>query len=135
MLLTNESHATYINAATVLFYIIENIETCLVALSLSLELLEHKVELPGPVATCVTPDFGSYSGSSVLDAILTEGTFTPRALTRKPDSDASKALKDRGVEVVKADLSDKTSLVKALEGCEAIFGVRRCTIILWIHGF
>jgi len=62
-------------------------------------------------------------GSSVIDALLADKTFTVRAVTRNPDSDASKALKGRGVEVVKGDLNDKQSLVKALKGSEAVFGV------------
>jgi len=62
-------------------------------------------------------------GSAVLDAISADGTFTPRAVTRNPDSDKSKALKARGVEVVKGDLADKASVVKALQGSEAVFGV------------
>jgi len=62
-------------------------------------------------------------GSSVLNAVLADGTFAARAITRNPDSEASKALKTRGVEVVKADLIDKASIVKALQGTEVVFGV------------
>ncbi|KAF7360735.1 NmrA domain-containing protein [Mycena venus] len=52
----------------------------------------------------------------------TENT-PPRAVTRKVDSDASKALAAKGVEVVAADLFDKESLKKAVRGSEAVFGV------------
>ncbi|KAJ7617320.1 hypothetical protein FB45DRAFT_933909 [Roridomyces roridus] len=60
-------------------------------------------------------------GSSVLRAVLKDGTFTPRALTRTPDSEASLTLKARGVDVVKADTSDASSLLEALRGSEGVF--------------
>ncbi|KAK7021227.1 NmrA domain-containing protein [Favolaschia claudopus] len=62
-------------------------------------------------------------GGSVVDALLKDGTFVPRAITRDPDSDASKKLKARGVEVVKGDSGDKTGLVRALKGSEGVFAV------------
>ncbi|KAJ6544278.1 hypothetical protein B0H19DRAFT_1309580 [Mycena capillaripes] len=62
-------------------------------------------------------------GSAVVDALLKEGTFIPRAISRDPDSEACKKLKARGVEVVKGDALDKASLVGALRGSEAVFGV------------
>ncbi|KAJ6544277.1 hypothetical protein B0H19DRAFT_1309568 [Mycena capillaripes] len=62
-------------------------------------------------------------GSAVVDALLKDGTFIPRAISRDPDSEACKKLKARGVEVVKGDALDKASLVGALRGSEAVFGV------------
>ncbi|KAJ6585535.1 NAD(P)-binding protein [Mycena capillaripes] len=62
-------------------------------------------------------------GSSVVERLLKDGTFTPRAITRDPESEASKKLKSRGVEVVKGDSGDKSSLVSALRGSEAVFAV------------
>lgn len=62
-----------------------------------------------------------------MDALLADGTFTPRAATRNPDSDASKKLKDRGIEIVQADLSDKESLKSAIAGSEGVFGVGYCS--------
>ncbi|KAJ6610611.1 NAD(P)-binding protein [Mycena sp. CBHHK59/15] len=62
-------------------------------------------------------------GSAVLNAVLADGTFTPRAVSRNPDSDSSKALKAKGIEVVKGDLYDKESLKEAINGSEAVFGV------------
>ncbi|KAJ7785289.1 hypothetical protein DFH07DRAFT_726510 [Mycena maculata] len=62
-------------------------------------------------------------GSSVVDILLKDGTFTPRAITRNPASEASLRLKERGVQVVKGDSADKVSLVGALQGSEAVFGV------------
>ncbi|KAJ7621867.1 hypothetical protein DFH06DRAFT_1340870 [Mycena polygramma] len=62
-------------------------------------------------------------GSSVVQRLLKDATFTPRAITRNPDSAASLKLKKSGVDVVKADPGDKASLVNALRGAEAVFGV------------
>ncbi|KAJ7621870.1 hypothetical protein DFH06DRAFT_1009680 [Mycena polygramma] len=62
-------------------------------------------------------------GSSVVQRLLKDATFTPRAITRNPDSAASLKLKESGVDVVKVDPGDKASLVDALRGAEAVFGV------------
>ncbi|KAJ7760843.1 NAD(P)-binding protein [Mycena maculata] len=62
-------------------------------------------------------------GSAVLKAVLEDGTFTPRAVSRNPDSDAAKALKAQGVEVVKGDLFDLASIKEALKGSDVVFGV------------
>ncbi|KIM73992.1 hypothetical protein PILCRDRAFT_828638 [Piloderma croceum F 1598] len=62
-------------------------------------------------------------GSSVVTALLEDGTFIPRAISRNPNSDVSKKLAALGVEVVKADLWDKESIKKALNGSECVFGV------------
>jgi len=64
-------------------------------------------------------------GGALARAILDdpEGGFTVRALTRDPSSDAARALTDRGVEVVKADLDDVDSLASAFDGCHGVFGV------------
>ncbi|KAJ7214051.1 hypothetical protein GGX14DRAFT_618203 [Mycena pura] len=62
-------------------------------------------------------------GSAVVRALLKDGTFTPRAITRDTQSEASKKLKAQGVEVVKADSLDKASLERALRGSEAVFAV------------
>ncbi|KAJ7127777.1 NmrA-like family-domain-containing protein [Mycena epipterygia] len=62
-------------------------------------------------------------GTSIVNAILKDGTFTPRAITRNPDSEASLKLQARGVQVAKADLANKTSMVDALRGSEAVFGL------------
>ncbi|KAJ7451348.1 hypothetical protein FB451DRAFT_1525714 [Mycena latifolia] len=62
-------------------------------------------------------------GSSVLEAVLADGKYTPRAVSRSLDSAASKALISKGVEVVKADLFDPASLKAAIRGSEAVFGM------------
>lgn len=65
----------------------------------------------------------SYTGSAVVDALLADKTFTPRAVTRNASSEAAKHLASRGAEVVVADLWDKESIKHALTGCEGVFGV------------
>lgn len=64
-------------------------------------------------------------GGSLADAILSDpdGGFAVRALTRKPDSDAARALAERGAEVVQADLDDVDTIVRAFEGAWGAFCV------------
>ncbi|KAJ6472883.1 NAD(P)-binding protein [Mycena vitilis] len=62
-------------------------------------------------------------GSAILNAVLADGKYTPRGVSRSLDSDASKALIAKGVEVVVGNLFDKESLKKAIRGSEAVFGV------------
>ncbi|KAF8208565.1 hypothetical protein K438DRAFT_1812452 [Mycena galopus ATCC 62051] len=62
-------------------------------------------------------------GGALVDTLLKDGTFVPRAISRDPDSEASKKLKARGVEVVKGDTADKAGLVNALRGSEAVFAI------------
>ncbi|KAJ7636280.1 hypothetical protein FB45DRAFT_444914 [Roridomyces roridus] len=62
-------------------------------------------------------------GAAVIDRLIADGTFVPRAITRNTDSDAARALKTRGVHVITADPLDKASLGDALHGCEALFMV------------
>ncbi|KAJ6453068.1 hypothetical protein C8R45DRAFT_1056933 [Mycena sanguinolenta] len=63
-------------------------------------------------------------GNAVIHALLKDGTFTPRAIVRNPDSEAALKLKRQGVEVVKGDGMDKEPLVGALRGSEAVLGVK-----------
>jgi uncharacterized protein YbjT (DUF2867 family) len=62
-------------------------------------------------------------GGAVARALAGKG-FKLRALTRKPDSDAARALAKTGVEIVKGDLDDATSLQKALHGVWGVFAVQ-----------
>jgi uncharacterized protein YbjT (DUF2867 family) len=64
-------------------------------------------------------------GAGVVDALLADGTFKVRAVTRKLDSEKALKLKARGVDVVFADLNSKDTapLDKAMEGSEVVFGV------------
>ncbi|KAL1745822.1 hypothetical protein HDZ31DRAFT_62797 [Schizophyllum fasciatum] len=59
-------------------------------------------------------------GSSVIRALLKDGTFTPRAVTRDANSDAAKALLKQGCEVVAAKLDDKDAVKKAVTGAECV---------------
>ncbi|KAK6980986.1 NmrA domain-containing protein, partial [Favolaschia claudopus] len=61
-------------------------------------------------------------GSSVLEAVLADGSWTPRAVSRSLDSPQSKALIARGVEVVVGNLWEKESVKKAMRGSDAVFG-------------
>jgi len=54
-------------------------------------------------------------GGSVIRALAGTG-FRLRAMTRKPDGDAARALAARGVELVTGDLDDPASLKAALTG-------------------
>ncbi|KAL1678401.1 hypothetical protein EV122DRAFT_290338 [Schizophyllum commune] len=61
------------------------------------------------------------TGSSVVNALLSDGTFTPRAVTTDASSDAAKALADRGCEVVEAKFDDKEAIERAVTGAECVF--------------
>lgn len=63
-------------------------------------------------------------GSSVVQALLKDGTFLLRAICRNPESEAGLKLSERGVEVARGDTGDRNSLVNAMRGCEAVFAVR-----------
>ncbi|ORY30795.1 hscarg protein [Naematelia encephala] len=66
-------------------------------------------------------------GGSVINSILSDPTAKPhfslRAITRDTSKPAAKALADRGVEMVAADLDHKDSLIKAFQGAYAVFAV------------
>jgi uncharacterized protein YbjT (DUF2867 family) len=70
-------------------------------------------------------------GGGLVRAILddTTGPWRARALTRKPDGDAARALAARGAEVCPADLDDVASLERAFEGADALF----CITNFWEH--
>ncbi|NWU43407.1 NMRL1 protein, partial [Hylia prasina] len=60
-------------------------------------------------------------GGSVARALLDEGTFKVRAVTRRPGKKEAKELRRRGAEVVKADQDDEASLERALAGAYGAF--------------
>ncbi|HEX2252895.1 MAG TPA: NmrA/HSCARG family protein [Thermoanaerobaculia bacterium] len=62
-------------------------------------------------------------GGSVARHLLASGRWTVRALTRRPDGAAARALAAAGAEVVPGDLRDRASLRAALRGCYGAFGV------------
>ena len=49
------------------------------------------------------------------------GGFACRAITRYPESEAARALAERGANVVSADLDDEASLVRAFDGAHGAF--------------
>lgn len=70
-------------------------------------------------------------GGGLADAILSrgDGTFSVRALTRNPDSDAARELARRGAEVIQADLDEPETLKRAFHGVHGAF----CITNFWEH--
>jgi uncharacterized protein YbjT (DUF2867 family) len=70
-------------------------------------------------------------GGGVVRAILEDkdGPFAARAITRKPDSDKARALADRGVEVVEANIDDLDSITRAFQEAHGAF----CVTNFWEH--
>ncbi|KAJ3563304.1 hypothetical protein NPX13_g8251 [Xylaria arbuscula] len=66
-------------------------------------------------------------GGAIVKTFLNDpelnGTWTVRAVTRDVSKDSAKALASQGAEVVAADLGDKGTLVKAVEGSDTVFAV------------
>ena len=70
-------------------------------------------------------------GGGLARALLADPAsgFTVRAVTRKPDSDAGRALAKAGAEVVAADLDDAASVQRAMDGAWGAF----CVTNFWEH--
>ena len=70
-------------------------------------------------------------GGGLVEAILNdpERRFTPRAITRRPESERAQALARRGVEVAAADADDEASLRAAFAGAHGAF----CVTAYWEH--
>ncbi len=70
-------------------------------------------------------------GGSLARALLADPAsgFAVRAVTRKPDSDAGRALAKAGAEVVAADLDDAASVQRAMNGAWGAF----CVTNFWEH--
>ena len=66
-------------------------------------------------------------GGSVIDAVLShedlKDKYSLRGITRDPSSGKSKAMADKGVEMVQAELNDVESLTKAVKGSHGVFGI------------
>src|SRR5450432_1201091 len=62
-------------------------------------------------------------GGGVVDALLAARKFKVRVASRNPSSDAAKALTARGVEIVKADLLESSSLGALYDGAHGAFVV------------
>jgi uncharacterized protein YbjT (DUF2867 family) len=63
-------------------------------------------------------------GGATLRHLAKRGGFKLRAITRKPDGDAAKALAALGAEVVVGDLDDAASLSRALAGAWGVYAVQ-----------
>ncbi len=63
-------------------------------------------------------------GGATLRHLAKRGGFKLRAMTRKLDSDAAKAVAKLGAEVVQGDLDDAASLERALAGAWGAFAVQ-----------
>ncbi len=63
-------------------------------------------------------------GGATLRCLAKRGGFKLRALTRKPDGDAAKALAALGAEIVAGDLDDAASLDRALTGAWGVYSVQ-----------
>src|SRR5258705_9407330 len=64
-----------------------------------------------------------HQGGAVAQALQGTG-FHVRGLTRNPDSDRAAALARHGVDVVKGDLDDESTLRRALAGAWGVFSVQ-----------
>lgn len=62
-------------------------------------------------------------GGSVVSALADDASYQIRAVTRNTNSDKAKALAQRGIGTVAADVDDEESLVKAFAGASIIFAV------------
>jgi uncharacterized protein YbjT (DUF2867 family) len=63
-------------------------------------------------------------GGATLAHLAKRGGFKLRGMTRKPQSDAAKALAKQGVEIVEGDLDDEASLARAVAGAWGLFAVQ-----------
>jgi hypothetical protein len=70
-------------------------------------------------------------GGGLARALLADpsGEFAVRAVTRKPDGDAARALASQGAEIVTADLDDVASLRRVFDGAYGAF----CLTNYWEH--
>ena len=65
-----------------------------------------------------------HQGGATLRHLAKRGGFKLRALTRKPDGDAAKAVAAVGAEIVAGDLDDAASLERALAGAWGVYAVQ-----------
>jgi uncharacterized protein YbjT (DUF2867 family) len=71
-------------------------------------------------------------GGAVVDHLLgSDHDFDVRGFTRNVESDAARALSERGVEMVEGNLYDPESLRKAVAGVDAVFAVTN----FWTEGY
>ncbi|HXT99942.1 MAG TPA: NmrA/HSCARG family protein [Polyangia bacterium] len=63
-------------------------------------------------------------GGATIRHLAKRGGFKLRAMTRKPDGDAAKAVAALGAEVIAGDLNDAASLERAVAGAWGVFAVQ-----------
>lgn len=63
------------------------------------------------------------SGGSVAKYLLDDGTFSVRAITRNASGPAAQALKEKGVDVVVADLDKPETLPQAIKGSYGVVAI------------
>jgi uncharacterized protein YbjT (DUF2867 family) len=102
-----------------------------VCIAPALPLEAHSAATATAAATMVRPPviavFGAtgMQGGGVVEALLRSGNWSHRirALTRDPENLKARALKERGVEVVQCDMTDRGSIKKALTDVSTVFCV------------
>lgn len=72
----------------------------------------------------ITGATGKQGGATIRALLASQRPWRLRALVRKPEADAARALAARGVEVVPGDLSDEASLRRAVEGVYGVYSVQ-----------
>ena len=77
----------------------------------------------GPAAVVAVVGATGRQGSAVVRHLLEDG-WQVRALSRDPSSDASRALRERGAEVLRVDAEDVESLRPAFDGAYGVFNVQ-----------
>jgi uncharacterized protein YbjT (DUF2867 family) len=60
-------------------------------------------------------------GGATINALLQQGGFTIRTISRTPDSPSAKRLSEQGVQVLNGDLTDKSSLVAAFQAVDVVY--------------
>jgi uncharacterized protein YbjT (DUF2867 family) len=79
--------------------------------------------MPGRNRTILVSGATGQQGGAIADELLQAG-WSVRAMTRRPEGDAARALASRGAEVVRADLDDEASLRRALAGAWGALAVQ-----------
>lgn len=74
---------------------------------------------------------GNQGGVTVDHLQSADREYAIRGLTRRPDSEAARRLRDRGVDVRQGDLNEKASLRSAIDGVDAVVIVTN----IWTAGF
>lgn len=74
---------------------------------------------------------GNQGGVTIEHLLAADREFAVRGLTRTPDSEAARALAERGVDVKRGDLNDEETLRSAVDGVDAVVIVTN----IWTAGF